>query len=271
MNAQAQTKTTLVPSATAVAHAADVIAKLETFSTLRINWEGGEYKTANQRLYEILGQCHKTYKEDFLDVEDEDSRRHLRKQIEDTLRSQGVGMQSRTETLTLFVKMVFKSDRKRTHAYAYAIKAAIAAQIPHTQLAAFIEAEGGIEEIRLNAPTSEKAKANQKKRADSVSQIKQEIELAKVNPLATVSCKIDPSTKKVLLEGVVNSNGGIDITCVLQEIPDSFYEQFINQLAKQKIIRQEKLAQANKEAEELQRRIAENSVDAKNFAMPRAA
>ncbi len=251
MKTNAKGNTIVTPTAEQVAYAAEVISKLEAMSNERFDWEEGEYKTANQRLYKILADCQKVYVEEFLNVKDEDRRRHLRKEIEECLKKQGVKTQSRSETLTLFVRMVFKSDRQRTYSYVVAIKAAIAANVHYTALPEYIESQGGIEDIRIKTPLSEKTKANHQKREEANKLISQEMEIAKIKPLATVACKVEPSTKKVLLAGVVNADGQIDITGVLEDVSDGFEAQFIGNLAKQYLKRKDEQDRANREAEKL--------------------
>lgn len=271
MNTNAKNQAVATPSDKDIAFASDVIAKLETISAVRLSWEEVEFKTANQRLYQILSNCQRIYVEQFLEVKDENSRRHLRAEIEQRLKAEGIGMQSRTETLTLFVKMVFKSDRQRTHSYAYAIKAAIAEGVNYKDLSSFIESKGGIEEIRLEKPLSDKAKARQQKREEAINHVKQEIELAKLNPLATVHCNIDPSTRKVLLAGVVNANGSIDVTSVLQDVPESMEMQVITQLAIEHLARKEKQEQQNLEAERNRAQVIAQAQVASNAEIPIAA
>ncbi len=251
METNAKGKTDVTPTAEQVAYAEQVISKLEAMSSERFDWEEGVYKTANQRLYKILAECQKVYVEEFLNVKDEDRRRHLRKEIEECLKKQGVKTQSRSETLTLFVRMVFKSDRQRTYSYVVAIKAAIAANIHYSSLPEYIEDKGGIEDIRIETPLSDKAKANQQKREEANKLIMQGMEIAKTKPLATVACKVEPSTKKVLLAGVVNAYGEIDITGVLEDVSDGLESQFIGNLAKQYLKRKDEQDRANLEAEKL--------------------
>jgi nuclear transport factor 2 (NTF2) superfamily protein len=73
-------------------------------------------------------------------------------------------VQKNSTTLTMFIRYVFGSDRKRAHGYAYVLKAAISHGIRADGLEKFIFDEGGIEEIKRKMVASEKAIANKEKR-----------------------------------------------------------------------------------------------------------
>jgi hypothetical protein len=235
---------------------AAAMSGLEALSSECMDWEANEFKTANQRLYGILAKCQYIYTEKFIHTKNDDERRYLRQEIKSKLQSIGINPQERTNVLTMMVRLVFKSDRQRTHAYAYAISAAIADKIHHENLAAYIEEKGGIEEIKKTIPLSEKAEEAQKKRETAANIVRSEIEQAKSEPIATISCPLEKSTTKVLLTGVVNASGQIDITSVLQEYSEGLERQLVQLLARQHIEKEEQNKRASEEADTLKQKIA---------------
>jgi hypothetical protein len=143
--------------------ASGVVALLEGLAGERQKWEGIELAASHARLYGILTQCYDFY----LMLKSSETAKGVRKQLADGLESfitsQGLRTLSNTHDMNKVVKAVFGEDRRRVSAYAMALRAALVAghevgakseHVPADELSAWIQAKGGIEEIRLGSKNS---------------------------------------------------------------------------------------------------------------------
>ena len=111
----------------------------------------------------------------------------LRSELIARLSEMKIKTQKNSPTLTLFVRYVFSSDRKRAHGYSYVLNAAISHGITAAQLPQWIVSEGGIEEIKRKMVQSDESKERQAKRKQAKDTAEQMIAEAHVNPIATVA------------------------------------------------------------------------------------
>lgn len=126
---------------------------LETLEDERKNWEGSELAASHSRLYSILSECYAYY----LTMKAEDSPKQLRAQMAQGL-DRFINMRNlrtldKTHDMNRVVKAVFGEDRRRVSAYSMALRVALTAGVgakplPSSELAGWIEKNGGIEEIR---------------------------------------------------------------------------------------------------------------------------
>lgn len=133
---------------------------LESLSTRRENWEKTELAASHARLYAILTNCYEFY----LTMKSETTPKGVRKQLvaglDLFLDAQGLRTLSNTHDMNKVVKAVFGDERRRVSAYAMVLRAALisgpdmkaqTAHVPASDLAAWIETKGGVEEIRLGS------------------------------------------------------------------------------------------------------------------------
>jgi hypothetical protein len=135
--------TTTTPTATLPL--TQVLANLETE---RITWEEGVYRTSNQALYAVLAKC--------LAIAQADTP-ELAKQrnagLEAFYKERGYFYKKDAPAATRVVKAVFGGsvlDRRRLSTYSLVLREAIKQKVMATNLAEWIEKEGGIQAIKLS-------------------------------------------------------------------------------------------------------------------------
>ncbi len=161
-----KTQTKKAP-AKAVTHASSIVlGELGQMEQTRISWESQELAASNKRLYAILKRTYsfyKTLKED----EDKNVREARRKELDQFIESRNYVFGTTTHDMTRVVKCVFGVDRRRVSAYSIALREALRQNIAVDDLIAFIEKEGGVEQIRMGGtkPLSIADRANNVKDA----------------------------------------------------------------------------------------------------------
>ena len=155
---------TFAPSAMNIAVTNSIVQSLDALSLARDNWEQTTFKKANEGLYDLLSQCQGVFETKFIKGS-QDDKKTLRNELITRLSAMKIKTQKNSPTLTLFVRYVFSSDRKRAHGYSYVLNAAISHEIAAAQLPQWIVSEGGIEEIKRKMVQSDEAKARRVSRA----------------------------------------------------------------------------------------------------------
>lgn len=177
---------TFIASAINEAFAATMTMSLDALSIARDSWEKNEYKSATDSLYDLLSQTYSVYEQLFIDATDDD-RKTLRNSLATKLKADGVKVQLNTTTLSLLIRYVFKSDRKRVMRYRYAIEAAKSHAVASAGLTVWLHAKGGIDAVAKEKSQSDEAKAKEAKLAAATTDVKDLIEHRKTAPLANVS------------------------------------------------------------------------------------
>lgn len=111
----------------------------------RERFEGAELARSNKALYKLLTQVYELFEAARADVK---CLKAAVKTMSEKLKERGVKIQSNTPALTVFVRYVFNSDRKRAYAYTQTLMAAIQKEVKPAGLASFIESQNGVEECR---------------------------------------------------------------------------------------------------------------------------
>lgn len=122
-------------------------------------WESTVARTSNQHLYKLLARCYGTY---LAMTHDNDKASQMRDDLQTYINLNGFKFSKSSHTLTKIVKCVFGADRRRTSTYSIVLRAALAQNKTEAQIEGFIEANGGVQEIRLakGSALSTKAKAD---------------------------------------------------------------------------------------------------------------
>lgn len=224
-------KKAFAPSAINIAVVDAIVQSLDGLSLARENWEQTTFKKANDGLYDLLSQCLDVFETKFIKGS-KDDQKTLRSELISRLNEMKVKTQKNSPTLSLFVRFVFCSDRKRAHGYSYVLNAAISHGINASQLPQWIVDQGGIEEIKRKMVQSAEAKDRQEKRKQAKDIAEQLIAEAQVNPLATVAVDgFIPQQRNIML-AVGDVNGNFNVTYVLTEVSDSLYNALLKQAAK---------------------------------------
>lgn len=233
-----QTKA-FAPTALNIAVADSIVQSLDALSLARENWEQTTFKKANEGLYDLLAQSLEVFETKFVKAT-KDDQKTLRQEVIDRLTLMKVKTQKNSPTLSLFVRLVFCSDRKRAHGYGYVLNAAISHGINATQLPEWIVTQGGIEEIKRNEVKSDEAIARKQKRETAKETAEQLIIEAQVNPLATVGVDGFMPTQRNIMLAVGDVNGNFNVTYVLTEVSDGLYNALLKQAAKKIVEADEK-------------------------------
>lgn len=223
-------KTVFTPTAANTAFSNSIVTQLDGLLEKRKTWEASDYTKANQGLYALLANCLDVFNSKFITANDND-RKTLRLDLASRLRAANVKVQSNTTTLTMFIRFVFGSDRKRAHAYAYVLKAALSYDVTASDLPNWITSKGGIEEVKRLMVVSEKSLAKQAEIATAKSQVTANIEQATVAPLAQVSMN-GVTGNYALLLGKPTPDGVISIVAVLSEVEEALYNALLMKMAK---------------------------------------
>ena len=124
-----------------------VIKKANELVQARERFETQTLARTNKELYSILGQVHDLFISACASTE---CLKDTVKAMKETLSKRNVKVQSNSPALTVFVRYVFNSDRKRAYNYTRTLMAAIKDKKPSETLAEFIESKGGVEECKKN-------------------------------------------------------------------------------------------------------------------------
>ena len=228
-----------VPSDENILFANAAIKELDGLVAERQSWENSDhYKKANEGLYSLLAKSLNLYQTKFYSASDED-RKAVRQEIAARLIADNVRVQRNSTTLTMIVRYVFGSDRKRAHGYTYVLKAALSYNVTADQLPKFIVDAGGIEEIKRKMVVSEVAIKNKEEREKALAEVKQELELNAINPLANVA--IDLSNNKSSYAIFIikpNETGTSDIVAVLKDAQPNLVETLLKRIAKDNLDQQ---------------------------------
>ena len=220
------------PSAENLAFAGGLVTQLDSLVTKRKQWETTDYKKANEGLYSLLASCLDVFNSKFVIASDED-KKTLRSELKARLTADGVRVQRNTTTLTMFVRFVFGSDRKRAHGYTYVLKAAISHDVAAANLPGWIVEQGGIEEVKRRMIVSEEALQRQADLAAAQAQVKAGIEQAAVNPLAKLPMS-GVTGEYALLLAKPEPDGMLSIVGVLSDINAAFYNACLIRMARNK-------------------------------------
>jgi len=224
-----------VPTAGNTAFANAIVKSLDELSKERKAWELGAYKKSNDGLYGLMARSLDLFNAKFLTGTDDD-RKTLRLELISRLKADNIKVQRNTTTLTMFVRFVFNSDRKRAHGYQYVLKAAISHGIPSIKLAEWLAEQGGIEEVRRKMIVSEKALKNQADRAEAVDKVKANAELALINPMASVQLDVPVKYGEyAVMVGKPDENGVISIIAVLCNAEANVVDALYKRIGKERL------------------------------------
>lgn len=124
------------------------IDELKSLESSRITWETTELAASNRRLYAILTKAYSYY----LTMKQHSSK-EVRTSHADAMnnfiKEHGYIINTGSHDMTRVVKCVFGVDRRRVSAYSIALRAALQKNITADELAAFLEDNGGVEQLRL--------------------------------------------------------------------------------------------------------------------------
>ena len=191
-----------------------ITGELKSLETARISWETTELAASNNRLYSILQQAYHFYL-----VMKQDASKDVRKAklaaMEAFIEERGYtnSFGATTHDMTRVVKCVFGVDRRRVSAYSIALREALRQEVAATDLIAFLEQNGGVEQIRTGGTKPLSAT----KRAELVkTQVSEAvIGTVKFDALA-VKANADWNDKQVVLVATYLPTGEFEINAVVK-------------------------------------------------------
>ena len=213
--------------------AGSIVQQLDVLAERRKDWEANDYKKANEGLYSLLADCLGIFNARFVKGS-KDDQKTLRFSLIERLQADGVRVVKTTTTLTMLARYVFNSDRKRAQGYGYVLAAAVSHNIKANEFPAWVVAKKGIEEIKRLMVKNPESIAKQQAVVEASANVKTEIELNTLLPLASVNISGLTGQYAVLLARP-NPTGGADIVGTLSDIKDSLVNTLIQQMAKRQV------------------------------------
>lgn len=266
----------VVVSNTTPAMPSVVSSELKSLETARISWETTELAVSNNRLYSILQQAYQFYlvmKQDG----DKDVRKEKLAAMEAFIEERGYtnSFGATTHDMTKVVKCVFGVDRRRVSAYSIALRRALQDKVEAGNLIAFLENEGGVEQLRMGG----KKPLSAKTRAES---IKDEVTSSALGSMlfdpSVLQVEADWVDKQVVFVATCLPNGQFVVNTVVRHdgaVNTALAAHYSLGLAK---VRQAEsaLKKAQDDAEaEVKRKVRADSAEAKafmkNFKVPKKA
>ncbi len=220
-----------VKKSNAEGFAVSIVQQLDVLSARREQWEATDYKKANEGLYALLADCLGIFQTEFLKGS-EDDKKALRGSLMQRLKAEGIRVVASSTTLAMLARYVFNSDRKRAHGYGYVLAAAVSHKVQAVDFPAWVVQQGGLEEIKRQMVKSEQAKARKAAVDTATVEVKGELELNTLQPLAHVDLEGLTGNYAVLL-AKPNVAGGVDIVGSLSEVNDALVNALILRMAKQ--------------------------------------
>ncbi len=208
-----------------------VVRKANELCVAREKFETETLARSNKELYGILSSVYGL----FNDAVRENCLKDVVVKMKAVLTERNVRVQKNTNALTVFVRYVFNSDRKRAYNYASTLMAAVQAEITVDKLAAFIESKNGVEEckkeFRKKTETIEKEIAL----ADAKTQVLEtlrDMKAQRVVKLEGAEAELAEGTDFVFVVARKNKNGSLDLLQTVSKTTLAMQNYAVNELAK---------------------------------------
>ena len=209
----------------------NVVRKATALCVAREKFETETLARSNKELYGILGGVYGL----FIDAVRQDCLKEVVIRMKAVLTERNVRVQKNTNALTVFVRYVFNSDRKRAYNYASTLMAAVQAEIAVDELAAFIESKNGVEEckkvFRKKAETVQKEVAL----ADAETRVLEtlrEMKAQKVVKLAGADAELAEGADFVFVIARKNKNGSLELLQAVSKTTLAMQNYAVKELAK---------------------------------------
>lgn len=207
-------------------------AELDGLTEKRIEWENGEFARSNDTLHGLLAGNLGVYLDGYLKAT-EAGQKAIRGHITKRMQSMGVRVQTTSPTITLMVKMVFGSDRKRAEKYAYVLRAAISENQTADTFKQWIKDIGGIEEVRRKITFSEETTKKREQLAESTLKVIERIKSARADALGTVTLNqsVQVGDTNILIADRA-TDGTLRVVGVLAEVSETLMNRVQDAMGK---------------------------------------
>jgi hypothetical protein len=207
-----------------------LITKLDQLANKRTQWQV-EFDRSNQGLYGLLAECLSLYYE----IKCSGAKKSIMASITSILASRGVKIQYTTPDMTLIVRYVFDTDRRRAFVYAKALTIAAKEQISAEDFAEWVTQAGGIEDVAKEKITDEATKNHAEQLKAKIEEVKALLMQLESAPLALVpNTELANSKGKAeytLLIGKTSANGETKVLSLVPDATTAMIEQAIAKLA----------------------------------------
>ena len=208
-----------------------VVRKATELCVAREKYETETLARSNKELYGILSSIYGL----FIDAVRENCLKDVVIRMKAALTERNIRVQKNTNALTVFVRYVFNSDRKRAYNYASTLMAAVQAEIAVDELATFIESKNGVEEckkvFRKKVETIEKEVAL----ADAETRVLETLrgmKAQKVVKLAGADAELAEGADFVFIMARKNKNGAFELLQAVSKTTLSMQNVAVRELAK---------------------------------------
>lgn len=247
INKTAKVKATAVVAPTTEA----VIKKANELVAAREKFETTTLARSNKELYGILGQVHDLFRSACVSTE---CLKDTVKSMRAELAKRNVKVQSNTPALTVFVRYVFNSDRKRAYNYTRTLMAAIEDKKANETLAEFIESRGGVEECKKNFPKKPETLAKEVALKDAITDSFMALEC--LMPKETVSLpnssvNLDDGCSYAFILARQNANNELELLRTVPTTTKAMENAALKEVAKELLKQREAANDSGKEKDKL--------------------
>jgi hypothetical protein len=243
-----------------------VIKEANSLSAIREKFETEELARTNKSLYAILSKVYALFNEAVTDGCIKESVLRMR----EVLKSRGVKIQSNTPALTVFVRYIFNSDRKRAYNYTSTLMAAIQANVEPASLTEFIESKSGVEECKKEFRKSDEAVLKEQALVEATAEVADYLStMPAMNTvtLASESVTLSDDVKYAFIIARVVGDGQYDLLRVVPRSTRGMFASSVKELATQLLERKEKaILEAKKERVTTQTQKTVETMTAKSVA-----
>lgn len=223
-----------------VGRANELSAQRETFETTTL-------ARTNKELYGILSQVYQL----FNDAVAEKCIKETLKLMKDELGKRNVKVQSNSPALTVFVRYVFNSDRKRSYNYTRTLMAAAQAKISPKNLAEYIESNNGVEEIKNTLNKKEETVLKEQKLKAAIIDVEEQLSV--MPPITSVhlpnaSVNLIDGAKYAFVVARVAANGDFELLRAVPTTTKGMHSTAIKEIAKQLVDKQAEFETTQKKA-----------------------
>lgn len=215
----------------AIAYADRILKGADELCVEREKYETETLARSNKELYGILSKVYKLFKQAVNDNCLKDALKTMKYAME----TRGMRIQSNSNALSVFVRYVFNSDRKRAYNYASTLQAALQDDVDADGLAEYIESKNGVEECKREFRKSDETKSREAQLADAAACVVDELSGMKaqqVVKLAGARAELADGTQFVFVVARANEDGTLELLRVVNKTTVAMQSAAVKELAK---------------------------------------
>ena len=183
----------------------------------RVQFEEAMIARTNKGLYEMLAKVYALY----IKAEKDGCLKESVAEMKNELSKRGIKTQKNTNPITVFIRYVFNSDRKRSYTYTQVLLVAMRDHIAPNFFVDYIESNNGLEETKLSKSVSDE----QQKTRDALEQAESIVteRLKSMSPIHTLELNgatVDLSDDVDYVFVIARKNAAGDIE-LLQAVPNA--------------------------------------------------